>query len=275
MYGSMNQQFYLRIATELYLKRLIAGGIDRVYELGKDFRNEGVDRTHSPEFTQLELYEAYADYSVMMDRFEEMICVAADAAGHSGTVVYQGTEFDLTPPFRRIGFMDSLRDASGEDLFSWDLEDLSKLMHEKGIITKANDRIAMLDKLFDHYVAHRIEQPTFVIDYPEELSPLAKHRKDTPRETERFEVFFAGLELANAFSEQNDPLLQRRILTEQAETSLHRKGELDEDFLYALETGIPPTGGMGIGIDRLIMILTDTGKIRDTILFPHLRRNEK
>lgn len=274
-YESMNQQFYLRIATELYLKRLIAGGIDRVYELGKDFRNEGVDRTHSPEFTQLELYEAYADYSVMMNRFEEMIRMAADAAGHSGTMVYQGTEFDLTSPFRRIGFMDSLKDASGEDLFSWDTDDLTKLMDEKGIITSSNDRIAMLDKLFDHFVADRIIQPTFVIDYPEELSPLAKHRKDNPRETERFEVFFAGLELANAFSEQNDPLLQRAILTEQAKTSLHRKGELDEEFLYALETGIPPTGGMGIGVDRLVMILTDTGKIRDTILFPNLRRNEK
>ncbi|MEN8208061.1 MAG: lysine--tRNA ligase [Candidatus Fermentibacteria bacterium] len=272
-YESMNQQFYLRIATELYLKRLIAGGIDRVYELGKDFRNEGVDRTHSPEFTQLELYEAYADYSVMMNRFEEMIRTAADAAGHSGTIVYQGTEFDLTPPFRRIGFMDSLQEASGEDLFSWDTDALTKLMDEKGIITSSNDRIAMLDKLFDHFVADRITQPTFVVDYPEELSPLAKHRKDNPRETERFEVFFAGLELANAFSEQNDPLLQRRILTRQAEMSLHRRGELDEEFLYALETGIPPTGGMGIGVDRLVMILTDTGKIRDTILFPHLRRN--
>ena len=275
MYESMNQQFYLRIATELYLKRLIAGGIDRVYELGKDFRNEGVDRTHSPEFTQLELYEAYADYSVMMNRFEEMIRTAAEAAGHSGTIAYQGTEFDLTPPFRRIGFMDSLQDASGEDLFSWEPEDLSRLLNEKGVISRATDRIAMLDKLFDYFVADRIIQPTFVIDYPEELSPLAKHRKESPRETERFEVFFAGLELANAFSEQNDPLLQRRILTEQAGMSLHRKGELDEDFLYALETGIPPTGGMGIGVDRLVMILTDTGKIRDTILFPHLKRNEK
>ncbi len=274
-YGSMNQQFYLRIATELYLKRLIAGGIDKVYELGKDFRNEGVDRTHSPEFTQLELYEAYADYNVMMDRFEEMICAAAGAAGQSNSIIYQGTEFDLTPPFRRIVFMDSLRDASGEDLFSWEPEDLRKLMDEKGIITQANDRITMLDKLFDHYVAHRIQQPTFVIDYPEELSPLAKHKKESSGVTERFEVFLGGLELANAFSEQNHPLLQRRILKEQADASMHRKGDLDDDFLYALETGIPPTGGMGIGVDRLVMILTDTGKIRDTILFPHLRRNEK
>lgn len=275
MYGSMNQQFYLRIATELYLKRLVAGGIDRVYELGKDFRNEGVDRTHSPEFTQLELYEAYADYNVMMNRFEEMLCVAAEAADHSGSVVYQGDNIDISPPFRRIGFLDSLREASGEDLFSWETEDLRKLIDKNGIITQADDRITMLDKLFDHYVAHRIQQPTFVIDYPEELSPLAKRKRGASGVTERFEVFTAGLELANAFSEQNNPVLQRRILKEQADASKHREGELDEDFLYALETGMPPTGGMGIGVDRLVMVLTDTGKIRDTILFPHLKRNDQ
>ncbi len=273
-YGSLNQQFYLRIATELYLKRLIAGGLDRVYELGKDFRNEGVDRTHSPEFTQLELYEAYADYSDMMNRFEEILCASADSIDKSDSITYQGTVIDLTPPFRRIGFMDSLREASGEDLFSWEEGDLRKLLGERKIITQAVDRITMLDKLFDHYVACRIQQPTFVIDYPEELSPLAKRKKDVPGVTERFEVFVAGLELANAFSEQNNPILQRRILTEQAEASIHRRGTVDEEFLYALETGIPPTGGMGIGVDRLVMILTDTAKIRDTILFPHLRRNE-
>ena len=275
MYGSMNQQFYLRIATELYLKRLVAGGIDRVYELGKDFRNEGVDRTHSPEFTQLELYEAYADYNVMMNRFEEMFRAAAEVAGHGDSFVYQGENIDITPPFRRTGFLDSLRDASGEDLFSWETEDLRRLIDKNGIITQADDRITMLDKLFDHYVAHRIQQPTFVIDYPEELSPLAKRKNGASGVTERFEVFIAGLELANAFSEQNNPVLQRKILKEQADASMHRKGELDEDFLYALETGIPPTGGMGIGVDRLVMVLTDTGKIRDTILFPHLKRNDQ
>jgi len=273
MYGSMKQQFYLRIATELYLKRLIVGGMDKVYELGKDFRNEGVDRTHSPEFTQLELYEAYADYSDMMRRFEQMTCAAADAAGHSGSIPYQGKEIDLTTPFRRIGFLDSLSEASGHDLFSWEPGDLRKLLEDNGIETSADDRITMLDKLFDHYVAHRILQPTFVIDYPAELSPLAKRITGNPHETERFEVFIAGLELANAFSEQNNPILQREILKQQADASLLRQGDVDEDFLFALETGMPPTGGMGVGIDRLVMILTDTGKIRDTILFPHLRRN--
>ncbi len=271
-YGSMNRQFYLRIATELYLKRLVAGGIDKVYELGKDFRNEGIDRTHSPEFTQLELYEAYADYTTMMNRFEEMSVSAAAAADHGRSFEYQGTVIDFTPPFRRIGFLDSLREASREDLFSWETEDLKELIIRNGINTQADDRTTMLDKLFDFYVANRIVQPTFVVDYPEELSPLAKRKEDGSGVTERFEVFLAGLELANAFSEQNDPVLQRKILKAQADAGKHRKGKPDEDFLYALETGMPPTGGMGIGVDRLVMVLTDTSRIRDTILFPHLRR---
>ena len=274
-YSSMNEAFFLRIATELYLKRLLVGGIDRVYELGKDFRNEGIDRTHSPEFTQLELYEAYADYNVMMTRFEEMIITAAEASGIGSDLEYRGTLIHLSPPFSRIGFLDSLSMASGEDLFSWETEDLEELAQKNGIATKAKDRITLLDKLFDFYVADKIEQPTFVVDYPEALSPLAKSKPDSPGVTERFEVFVLGLELANAFSEQNDPVRQRRILEEQAEASVHREGSVDEDFLYALETGMPPAGGMGIGIDRLVMLLTGTSKIRDTILFPNLRRQSK
>lgn len=272
VYGSMDRKFYLRIATELYLKRLVAGGLEKVYEMGKDFRNEGIDRTHSPEFTQLELYEAYSDYAGMMDRFEEMVVGAASAAGLGDEMEYQGATISLKPPFQRIGFVDSLRMASGEDLFSWAPEDLRGLLERQGIASDADDRITMLDKLFDHYVAHRIVQPTFVVDYPAELSPLAKRSQEDPALTERFEAFMAGLELANAFSEQNDPLLQRRILEEQAAVSVHREGTLDEDFLYALEVGMPPTGGMGVGIDRMVMLMTDTGRIRDTILFPHLRR---
>jgi lysyl-tRNA synthetase class 2 len=275
MYGSMDQKFYLRIATELYLKRLVAGGIHRVYEIGKDFRNEGVDRTHSPEFTQLELYEAYADYTVMMSRFEEMVAEAAESAGTGTEIIYQGKELSLKPPFERVGFMDSLKDASGEDLFSWDTRDLAALLSKENIECEGEDRITMLDKLFDHYVTHRLHRPTFVVDYPVELSPLAKRRQDQPGATERFEAFIAGLELANAFSEQNNPVMQREILEEQARESVHRQGTVDQDFLYALEVGMPPTGGMGIGVDRLVMILTDTGRIRDTILFPHLRRTDQ
>ncbi|MCK4671014.1 MAG: lysine--tRNA ligase [Candidatus Aegiribacteria sp.] len=274
-YSSMNEIFFLRIAKELYLKRLLVSGIDRVYEMGKDFRNEGIDRTHSPEFTQLEMYEAYADYNVMMTRFEEMVITAAGVSGIGSDLEYQGTMIHLSPPFRRVGFLESLSEASGEDLFSWEPEDLETLSRKNGIATHAKDRITLLDKLFDFYVADRIEQPTFVVDYPEALSPLAKGKPGSPGVTERFEAFVLGLELANAFSEQNNPILQRQILEDQAEASVHRGGAVDEEFLYALETGMPPAGGMGIGIDRLVMLLTGTSKIRDTILFPNLRRQNK
>lgn len=272
-YGSMDETFYLRIATELYLKRLLAGGVERVYELGKDFRNEGVDRTHSPEFTQLELYEAFTDYSGMMDRFEEMTATAAEASGSGLNVSFRGARIDLSPPFRKLGFVPALREASGEDLISWEPGELKRLCTEVGLETAAMDRVSLIDKLFDHFVADRIEAPTFVVDYPVELSPLAKHKPGEPGLTERFEVFVMGLELANAFSEQNDPDLQREILGRQAAESAVREGILDEDFLFALETGMPPAGGMGIGIDRLVMLLTDAGSIRETILFPHLRRS--
>jgi len=271
-YNSLDQTYYLRIATELYLKRLLVGGFERVYELGKDFRNEGIDRTHSPEFTQLELYEAYADYQTMMSRFEEMVAASAEAVGLGQKIEFLGKNVDLTPPFRRLGFMDSLAEASGEDLFSWTPGDLRKLSDRLEIAPDVTDRITLLDKLFDHYVADRITAPTFVVDYPAELSPLAKQKPGSQSLTERFEVFVMGLELANAFSEQNDPLFQRSVLELQAVSDGHREGEVDEEFLYALETGMPPAGGMGIGVDRLVMLLTDTASIRDTILFPQLRR---
>lgn len=271
-YHSLDQTCYLRIATELYLKRLLVGGFERVYELGKDFRNEGIDRTHSPEFTQLELYEAYADYQTMMSRFEEMITASAEAVGLGQKIEFLGQDVDLTPPFRRLGFVDSLLEASEEDLFSWTPEDLRKLSDRLEIAPDVTDRITLLDKLFDHYVADRITAPTFVVDYPSELSPLAKQKPGSQSLTERFEIFVMGLELANAFSEQNDPLFQRSVLERQAVSDGHREGEVDEEFLYALETGMPPAGGMGIGVDRLVMLLTGTASIRDTILFPQLRR---
>ncbi len=274
LYESMNSKFYLRIATELYLKRLVVGGFQKVYEIGKDFRNEGIDRTHSPEFTQLELYEAYSDYEGMMKRFEEMLAGTADVLGLGDGFTYQGHAIGIRPPFRRLGYKEALSKASGEDLFSWEPADLLELMSEKGLKSGSADRITLLDKLFDYYVADRIVEPTFVVDYPVEMSPLAKRNRRDETVTERFEAFIAGLEVANAFSEQNDPVLQRNILEEQAAGSAHRQGTVDEDFLYALEVGMPPTGGMGIGIDRLVMLLTDTGRIRDTILFPHLRRAE-
>jgi lysyl-tRNA synthetase class 2 len=273
-YNSMDDECYLRIATELYLKRLVAGGIHRVYELGKDFRNEGVDRTHSPEFTQLELYEAWTDYEGMMTRFEDIVQVAAKAAGVGPVVHYAGHDIDLTPPFKRIPFVPALHERSGEKLFEWSAERLSGLVSKLGLGDDIKERPALLDKLFDHFVTPGIIQPGFVVDYPVELSPLAKQKADDPRITERFEVFAAGLELANAFSEQNDPVYQRKVLEVQAAESQHRRGVVDNEFLYALEVGMPPAGGLGIGVDRLVMILTGAASIRDTVLFPYLRREQ-
>ncbi|MCD4706671.1 MAG: lysine--tRNA ligase [Candidatus Sabulitectum sp.] len=273
-YNSMDEECYLRIATELYLKRLVAGGIHRVYEIGKDFRNEGVDRTHSPEFTQLELYEAWTDYNGMMTRFEDIVQAAAKAAGVGPVAKFGGHEIDLAPPFKRVPFIPALHEKSGEYLFDWDAERLSGLATRLGLGNDIRDKPALLDKLFDHYVTPSLIQPSFVVDYPVELSPLAKQKADNPRITERFEAFIAGLELANAFSEQNDPIYQREVLEKQAAQSKHRSGVVDEEFLYALEVGMPPSGGLGIGIDRLVMVLTDAMSIRDTILFPHLRREQ-
>jgi len=271
-YNSMEEECYLRIATELYLKRLVAGGMHRVYEIGKDFRNEGVDRTHSPEFTQLELYEAWTDYTGMMRRFEGIVQASAAAAGVQEKVMFEGHCINLSTPFERVPFVPALHEKSGEKLFDWDEKDLSSLASRKGLGAGIKDRSTLLDKLFDHFVTPGLIQPCFVTDYPVELSPLAKQKPDDPRLTERFEAFIAGLELANAFSEQNDPVYQRAVLEAQASESTHRKGVVDEDFLYALEVGMPPTGGLGIGMDRLVMVLTGASSIRDTILFPHLRR---
>jgi len=271
-YAHLGETFYLRIATELYLKRLLAGGMDRVYELGKDFRNEGIDSTHSPEFTQLELYEAYGDYGTMMTRFEEMMQEAAQAAGCGRTASFRGHAISLEAPFARVGFVDALREASGEDFFSWEPGALRRLCDDLGIAPGSSSREDMIDRLFDHHVTSKLIQPTFVVDYPQFLSPLAKLKPGCPGITERFELFIAGLEMCNAFSEQNDPVLQRRILVEQAQASSERKGDVDEEFLAALELGMPPAGGLGIGVDRLVMVLTDARSIRDVILFPQLRR---
>jgi len=272
MYNDLDERAYLRIATELYLKRLLVGGFERVYEIGKDFRNEGVDRTHSPEFTQLEIYEAWADYRTMMTRFEDMVSAAASACGIGSSVVYRGHEISLKTPFERIGYLDSLRKASGEDLFSWAPGDLRRLCDRLQLAPGIVDREVLLDKLFDHFVTAGLDQPTFVIDYPQAISPLAKLRPGSSDTTERFEVFIAGLEMANAFSEQNDPVFQRKVLEEQAGASALRSGTVDEDFLFALETGMPMAGGLGMGVDRLCMILCDAASIRDVILFPQLRR---
>jgi lysyl-tRNA synthetase class 2 len=272
-HNTLDMPLYLRIADELYLKRLIVGGFDRVYEIGHDFRNEGIDRTHNPEFTMLEFYEAYADYNVMMGRVEQLVVRAADSVRQS--LPPDACVPVLEPPFARVEWLPSLNTALGEDAFALDDEALRNAARRGGVEqVDSLSRFKVLDELFQALVESRIVQPTFVIDYPMELSPLAKPKRGNPKLTERFELFASGRELANAFSELNDPLDQRRRL--EAQAKLRASGDLeavgvDEDYLRALEYGMPPTGGVGIGVDRLFMYLADVANIRDVILFPTLR----
>jgi len=272
-HNALDMRLYLRIADELYLKRLIVGGLDRVYEIGHDFRNEGIDRTHNPEFTMLEFYEAYADYTVMMDRVERLVVCAADAVRAS--LGPDAPVAQLRPPFKRIGWLPTLNAALGGDAFALDDDALRNAARRAGVEqVDSLSRVKLLDELFQALVESKIQEPTFVVDYPVELSPLAKPKRGDARLTERFELFASGRELANAFSELNDPIDQRRRL--EAQARLRASGdeeavEVDEDYLRAMEYGMPPTGGVGIGIDRLFMYLTDVANIRDAILFPTLR----
>ena len=275
---ALDRTLYLRIADELYLKRLVVGGMDRVYEISKDFRNEGIDRFHNPEFTMLEFYQAFADYKDMMGVVERLMAMAAEAAGGSRSCTFQGVEVSLEPPFRRLSFVDSLAEALGADPLEVPEEALraGAEAHGAGDLEGAG-RGKLLDKLFGELVQPGLVQPTFVVDYPKELSPLAKEKRGAPRLTERFELFVAGEELANAFSELNDPIAQRARFEDQA--ALRAAGDteaqvVDADYIRALEYGLPPTGGVGIGIDRLVMLLADQASIRDVILFPTLREAE-
>lgn len=273
----LDMPLYLRIADELYLKRLIVGGLERVYEIGKDFRNEGIDRTHNPEFSMLEFYEAFADYQDMMTRVEELIAYVATEATGGTSVGLDGQSLDLAPPFQRVAFLDALAEA-GVDGASQDDDALRDAAVEAGVDHVASlGRGKLLDALFGALVEPTLIQPTFVVDYPRELSPLAKAKRDDPRLTERFELIIAGREIANAFSELNDPFDQRERLEAQAELRAAGDEEgmvVDEDFLRALEYGMPPTGGVGIGVDRLVMLLTGQPSIRDVILFPTMRPEE-
>ncbi len=272
-HNALDMPLYLRIADELYLKRLIVGGMERVYEIGKDFRNEGIDRTHNPEFTMLEFYEAFADYEDMMRLVEEMLATAVAAAVPTAPeVTFQGRTISFAAPFKRIRYLDALR-AAGVD--PDDDAALLEAARQAGVPeAHALSRPKLLDEVFKDRVERHIVDPTFVTDYPRELSPLAKPHRADPRLVERFELIVAGREVANAFSELNDPIDQRERFEEQVRLRADGDEEaqsLDEDYLRALEYGMPPTGGVGIGIDRLVMLLTDSPSIRDVILFPTLR----
>jgi lysyl-tRNA synthetase class 2 len=274
-HNTLDRTLYLRIADELYLKRLIVGGFERVYEICKDFRNEGIDRTHFPEFTMLEFYEAFADYGDMIRRVEDLFVYVVDAAIGSRVIPFEGQQISFEPPFARVSFMEALSETLGFDAMAAEvgaLRDEAKRLHLTELDGAGRGRL--LDKLFGELVESDLVQPTFVMDHPTELSPLAKPHRTLAGLTERFELYAAGRELANAFSELNDPLDQRARFEAQAELRAAGDEEahgVDEDYLRAMEYGMPPTGGVGVGVDRLIMLITNQSSIRDVILFPTLR----
>lgn len=272
---TLAQSLYLRIANELYLKRLIVGGFDRVYEFSRDFRNEGMDRDHNPEFTMLELYQAYADYLDIMALTETLIADTVARVHGTTKIPYQEHEIDFTPPWRRLTMIASIQEQSGIDAASLSADELYTAAVNAGVALAGDEsKGEIIAELFDAFVEPKLIQPTFITDYPLEVSPFAKKKPDNPAFVERFEFFISGMEVGNAFSELNDPVDQRQRFIEQANRLENGDEEafmLDEDYLRALEYGMPPTGGLGIGIDRLTMLLTNQYAIRDVILFPQMR----
>ena len=281
-HNALNIDMYLRIALELNLKRLIVGGFDKVYEMGRVFRNEGMDIRHNPEFTELELYASYQDYHDMMDITEEIFSRTAKEVLGTTKINYQGQDIDLAPGWKRITMIDSIKEVTGIDFNEIKTdEEAVALAKERGleIPDKTKEtRGDVISIFFDEYVEETLIQPTFVYDYPIEISPLAKKKKEDPRLTERFEAFIGGREYGNAFSELNDPIDQYQRFKKQVEAREagdEEAGMMDEDYIQALEIGLPPTGGLGIGIDRLVMLLTDSSSIRDALLFPTMKPIEK
>lgn len=276
-HNALGINLYLRIATELYLKRLIVGMYERVYEIGKNFRNEGIDSMHNPEFTAMEVYWAYANYDDMMNLTEEIIVACADAMG-SRQLPYGEHMINYEPPFRRATMVDLVKEHCGVDFLNITDEEARRIAKERGLEIKGNEsRLLIMTEFFDNFVEDKLIQPTFVLGYPVEISPLAKRDPDNPDFTRRFELFICGAEVANAFSELNDPLDQRERFLDQLkkrEAGDEEAHVFDEDFVTALEHGLPPTGGLGIGIDRLTMFLTNSSSIRDVILFPTMRPKE-
>ncbi len=274
-HNTLDVDMYLRIATELYLKRCIVGGFDKVYEVGRIFRNEGMDPKHNPEFTTVELYEAYGDYNTMMDITERMVIFCAKKVCPSLQITYQGTPINLESPWERLTMVDAVKRYVGLDFEGEPLDQLIKKANAKGLGLKLDTSWGnALYKVFDVFVEEHLDGPIFIIDYPVEVSPLAKKKPSDNRLTERFEFFVTGKEMGNAFSELNDPIDQRERFAAQAAAKAQGDEETqpyDEDFINALEYGMPPTGGLGIGIDRLVMLLTDSFSIREVLLFPTMK----
>jgi lysyl-tRNA synthetase, class II len=279
-HNALDMQLYMRIAIELHLKRLIVGGLEKVYEIGRVFRNEGVSTRHNPEFTMIELYEAYADYLDIMELTENLIAhIAQDVLG-STTVTYGDYEVDLKPQWKRVHMVDAIKEAVGVDFWpEMSDEDARELAKKHNVPVKENMSYGhVVNEFFEHFVEEKLIQPTFVYGHPVAISPLAKKNPEDPRFTDRFELFIVGREHANAFSELNDPIDQRERFEEQLKERAEGNDEahmMDEDFVEALEYGMPPTGGLGIGIDRLVMLLTNSPSIRDVLLFPQMRHSEK
>ena len=275
-HNALDMELYLRIAPELYLKRLIVGGLEKVYEINRNFRNEGISTRHNPEFTMLEIYQAYGDYEVMMQLCEDLISAVMLKVNGSMQIDFEGQQLDFTPPWRRVTMLDAIKEAAGLDfsLIKSD-EDARQAARQLGLEVKAGaSRGELINEIFEQFVEDKLIQPTFVYGHPVEVSPLAKRNQEHPEFTDRFELFIMQREIANAFSELNDPIDQKERFIKQVEKRAGGDAEahmMDEDYINALEYGMPPAGGMGIGIDRLVMLMTSSPSIRDVILFPTLR----
>lgn len=268
-HNSLDIDLYLRISPELFLKRLLVGGMERIFEINRCFRNEGLSTRHNPEFTMLELYQAYADYQVMMDLTEELICLCAQQHANWPTLRFGDQTLDLTRPWRRATYAELLAEYGGCDMY--DIASVRSKARQLGIDEQAMDDQVVINEVFEATVEHHLVNPTFVLDYPAALCPLTKRKRDKPELAERFELYVAGMELANAYTELNDPAVQEENFKIQLRGQQETMAKMDRDFLTALRYGMPPAGGLGIGIDRLVMILTGATSIRDVILFPHLR----
>ncbi len=275
-HNALDMQVYMRIAPELYLKRLIVGGMDRVYELGRVFRNEGIDNRHNPEFTSVEIYQAFADYRDMMDLTEEVVVKTAEKVLGTTKINYEGVEIELASPWKRISMIDAVKEYAGKDFTNvTDLEEARAMAKELNVEIEATWGIGkIINACFEEYVEDKLIQPTFITGHPKEISPLAKSNPENPEITDRFEAFIYGREICNGFTELNDPIDQRERFLKQVEERANGDEEanmMDEDFVTALEYGLPPTGGLGIGIDRLVMFLTDSSTIRDVLFFPTMK----